>query len=82
MGTKNSMIISIWRMLKSVSFLALLKLICFLLAGHAMWPALVLDGSLFGEHKGLNRNSGEKSVLVQFFGTHDFARCDIRMCDN
>ncbi|XP_027117144.1 histone H3-lysine(4) N-trimethyltransferase ATX1-like isoform X1 [Coffea arabica] len=44
------------------------------LTGHAMWPALVLDGSLFGEHKGLNRNSGEKSVLVQFFGTHDFAR--------
>lgn len=42
-----------------------------------MWPALVLDDSLVGERKGLNRNSGEKSVLVQFFGTHDFARCDI-----
>ncbi|KAL3506598.1 hypothetical protein ACH5RR_031980 [Cinchona calisaya] len=44
------------------------------LTGHAMWPALVLDDSLVGERKGLNRNSGEKSVLVQFFGTHDFAR--------
>ncbi|KAL2485415.1 Histone-lysine N-methyltransferase ATX2 [Abeliophyllum distichum] len=44
------------------------------LTGHAMWPAIILDESLMGEHKGLNRISGEKSFLVQFFGTHDFAR--------
>lgn len=43
--------------------------------GHAMWPAIVLDESLAGGRKGLNKVSGEKSVLVQFFGTHDFARC-------
>jgi hypothetical protein len=47
-------------------------------AGHAVWPALVLDESLVGERMGLNKHAGEKSVLVQFFGTHDFARCDYR----
>lgn len=40
-----------------------------------MWPAIVLDESCAGGCKGLNKVSGEKSVLVQFFGTHDFARC-------
>ncbi|KAL0322693.1 UNVERIFIED_CONTAM: histone H3-lysine(4) N-trimethyltransferase ATX1 [Sesamum angustifolium] len=44
------------------------------LTGHAAWPAIVLDESHVGERKGLNKVSGEKSVLVQFFGTHDFAR--------
>ncbi|KAK4422058.1 Histone-lysine N-methyltransferase ATX2 [Sesamum alatum] len=44
------------------------------LTGHAAWPAIVLDESHVGERKGLNKISGEKSVLVQFFGTHDFAR--------
>ncbi|CAA3024743.1 histone-lysine N-methyltransferase ATX2-like [Olea europaea subsp. europaea] len=44
------------------------------LTGHAMWPAIILDESLKVEHKGLNRISVEKSVVVQFFGTHDFAR--------
>ncbi|KAI3459724.1 hypothetical protein Pfo_016387 [Paulownia fortunei] len=44
------------------------------LTGHAVWPAIVLDESHVGERKGLNKISGEKSVLVQFFGTHDFAR--------
>ncbi|KAK2978537.1 hypothetical protein RJ640_001608 [Escallonia rubra] len=43
-------------------------------AGHAVWPAIVLDESLVGNRKGLNKVSGEKSVPVQFFGTHDFAR--------
>ncbi|XP_065866226.1 histone-lysine N-methyltransferase ATX2-like isoform X2 [Euphorbia lathyris] len=43
-------------------------------AGHAMWPAIVVDESLIRERKGLNRSSGERSVFVQFFGTHDFAR--------
>lgn len=42
-----------------------------------MWPAIVLDESRAGGCKGLNKVSGEKSVLVQFFGTHDFARCVI-----
>ncbi|CAH2059896.1 unnamed protein product [Thlaspi arvense] len=45
------------------------------LAGHAMWPAVVVDESVIGERKGLNNKvSGGRSVLVQFFGTHDFAR--------
>ncbi|PHT39227.1 Histone-lysine N-methyltransferase ATX2 [Capsicum baccatum] len=44
------------------------------LTGYAMWPAIVLDESLADGCKGLNKVSGEKSVLVQFFGTHDFAR--------
>ncbi|KAK6145756.1 hypothetical protein DH2020_019625 [Rehmannia glutinosa] len=44
------------------------------LTGHAVWPAIVLDESHVGERKGLKKTSGEKSVLVQFFGTHDFAR--------
>ncbi|KAG6419859.1 hypothetical protein SASPL_116371 [Salvia splendens] len=41
---------------------------------HAVWPAIVLDESHVGKHKGLNKISGEKSVIVQFFGTYDFAR--------
>lgn len=48
------------------------------LTGHAMWPAIVLDESLAGGCKGLNKVSGEKSVLVQFFGTHDFARVKLK----
>ncbi|KAL1561344.1 histone-lysine N-methyltransferase ATX2-like [Salvia divinorum] len=44
------------------------------LTGHAVWPAIVLDESHVGKHKGLNKISGEKSVIVQFFGTYDFAR--------
>ncbi|KAJ9178448.1 hypothetical protein P3X46_010328 [Hevea brasiliensis] len=44
------------------------------LTGHAMWPAIVVDESLIGNRKGLNKISGKKSVFVQFFGTHDFAR--------
>lgn len=39
-----------------------------------MWPAIVLDESFVSIRRGLNKISGEKSVLVQFFGTHDFAR--------
>lgn len=42
--------------------------------GHAVWPAVVLDDSRVAERKGLKKGSGEKAVLVQFFGTHDFAR--------
>ncbi|KAK1402560.1 hypothetical protein POM88_002165 [Heracleum sosnowskyi] len=42
--------------------------------GHPMGPAIVLDESASGNFKLLNKISGEQSVLVQFFGTHDFAR--------
>ncbi|XP_024961798.1 histone-lysine N-methyltransferase ATX2-like isoform X2 [Cynara cardunculus var. scolymus] len=44
------------------------------LTGHAVWPAIVLDESFVSIRRGLSKVSGEKSVLVQFFGTHDFAR--------
>jgi hypothetical protein len=39
-----------------------------------MWPAFVVDESLIGDHKGLSKISRGRSVPVQFFGTHDFAR--------
>lgn len=39
-----------------------------------MWPAVILDESLVSDRKGLNKCSGRRSVPVQFFGTHDFAR--------
>ncbi|GMP55229.1 hypothetical protein CsSME_00020108 [Camellia sinensis var. sinensis] len=48
------------------------------LTGHAMWPAIIVDESLIVNLKGLNRNSGVKSVPVQFFGTHDFARINMK----
>lgn len=48
------------------------------LTGHAMWPAIVLDESRAAGCKGLNKGLGEKSVLVQFFGTHDFARVKLK----
>ncbi|KAH1156541.1 hypothetical protein GYH30_051373 [Glycine max] len=44
------------------------------LTGHAMWPAVVLDESLASNCKGLKMFLGGRSVPVQFFGTHDFAR--------
>ncbi|KAK4489122.1 hypothetical protein RD792_004916 [Penstemon davidsonii] len=44
------------------------------LTGHAIWPAIVLDKSHVAQREGLNNISGEESVQVQFFGTHDFAR--------
>jgi hypothetical protein len=39
-----------------------------------MWPAIVVDEILIGDRKGLSKISGGRSVPVQFFGTHDFAR--------
>jgi c-di-GMP-related signal transduction protein len=39
-----------------------------------MWPAIVVDGALIGDHKGISKNIGGGSISVQFFGTHDFAR--------
>uniref|UniRef100_A0A1J3GP59 Histone-lysine N-methyltransferase ATX2 n=1 Tax=Noccaea caerulescens TaxID=107243 RepID=A0A1J3GP59_NOCCA len=49
------------------------------LSGHAMWPAIVVDDSVIVKQKGLNnRAPGGKSILVQFFGTHDFARIQVK----
>lgn len=39
--------------------------------GHAMWPALIINESQVGAKRVIKR--GDKSVPVQFFGTHDFA---------
>ncbi|GKU87587.1 hypothetical protein SLEP1_g1963 [Rubroshorea leprosula] len=49
------------------------------LTGHAMWPAIVVDELLIGGCKGLSKTSGGKSVPVQFFGTHDFARIKVKL---
>ncbi|XP_047321506.1 histone-lysine N-methyltransferase ATX2-like [Impatiens glandulifera] len=47
--------------------------------GHAMWPAIVVEENLITDCKGLNRDrAGNKSVPVQFFGTHDFARVNMK----
>ncbi|PIA29871.1 hypothetical protein AQUCO_05800150v1 [Aquilegia coerulea] len=43
------------------------------LSGFAMWPAVVVKESDVRVRKGFKPNSGERSVPVQFFGTHDFA---------
>ncbi|XP_010457683.1 PREDICTED: histone-lysine N-methyltransferase ATX2-like isoform X2 [Camelina sativa] len=49
------------------------------LTGHAMWPAIIVDESVIVKRKGLNNKaSGGRSVLVQFFGTHDFARIQVK----
>ncbi|XP_021733247.1 histone-lysine N-methyltransferase ATX1-like [Chenopodium quinoa] len=48
------------------------------LTGHAMWPAVISDESLVRDRKGLNNSSGKRSIPVQFFGTHDFARIQVK----
>ncbi|KMT11027.1 hypothetical protein BVRB_5g112470 [Beta vulgaris subsp. vulgaris] len=48
------------------------------LTGHAMWPAIIMDESLVSDRKGLNKCSGRRSIPVQFFGTHDFARIQVK----
>lgn len=48
------------------------------LTGHAMWPAIIMDESLVSDRKGLNKCSGKRSIPVQFFGTHDFARIQVK----
>ncbi|KAK8636897.1 hypothetical protein V6N13_064332 [Hibiscus sabdariffa] len=48
------------------------------LTGHAMWPAIVVDESLIGDRKGVSKISGGRSIPVQFFGTHDFARIKLK----
>ncbi|KAJ0259951.1 PWWP domain-containing protein [Hirschfeldia incana] len=53
------------------------------LSGHAMWPAVIVDESVIGERKGLtNKVSGGRSILVQFFGTHDFARIKVKQASS
>ncbi|KAK8510354.1 hypothetical protein V6N12_011725 [Hibiscus sabdariffa] len=56
----------------------LFKFSTMVLQGHAMWPAIVVDESLIGDRKGLSKISGGRSVPVQFFGTHDFARIKLK----
>ncbi|KAJ6845956.1 putative histone-lysine N-methyltransferase ATX2 [Iris pallida] len=46
--------------------------------GHAMWPAVIVDESNIGARTGLQSIQRDKSVLVQFFGTHDFARIKLK----
>ncbi|XP_019707927.1 histone-lysine N-methyltransferase TRX1 [Elaeis guineensis] len=48
------------------------------LTGHAMWPAVVVNESNVGASQGLKPVRVDKSVLVQFFGTHDFARIKLK----
>ncbi|WRX20142.1 SET domain - like 10 [Theobroma cacao] len=45
--------------------------------GDIIWAKLT-DESLVGDRKGLSKVSGGRSVPVQFFGTHDFARIKIK----
>ncbi|KAF3326010.1 histone-lysine N-methyltransferase ATX1-like protein [Carex littledalei] len=44
------------------------------ITGHPTWPAVVVDESDLCEKKGLKPNRLHQSILVQFFGTHDFSR--------
>ena len=46
----------------------------FMVTGHVMWPAVIVDESQVIDRKGMGKNHGGRSVPVQFFGTHDFAR--------
>uniref|UniRef100_A0A1D1Z907 Histone-lysine N-methyltransferase ATX2 n=1 Tax=Anthurium amnicola TaxID=1678845 RepID=A0A1D1Z907_9ARAE len=48
------------------------------LTGHAMWPAVVIDEAYLGAHRILKTMRRERAVSVQFFGTHDFARINVK----
>ncbi|XP_042452909.1 histone-lysine N-methyltransferase TRX1-like [Zingiber officinale] len=48
------------------------------LTGHAMWPAVVVSESNFGPKNALKPSRTNESILVQFFGTHDFARIKLK----
>ncbi|KAJ3693265.1 hypothetical protein LUZ60_008745 [Juncus effusus] len=48
------------------------------LTGHAMWPAVVVDESNVCMKNGLKLGRADQSILVQFFGTHDFARIKLK----
>ncbi|XP_062199062.1 histone-lysine N-methyltransferase TRX1-like isoform X2 [Phragmites australis] len=47
------------------------------ITGHAMWPAVVVDESNVPA-KALKPVRLDQSILVQFFGTHDFARIKLK----
>ncbi|XP_058102565.1 histone-lysine N-methyltransferase TRX1-like isoform X2 [Magnolia sinica] len=47
------------------------------LTGHAMWPAIVVNDSHIDAKRCLKPRLGER-VPVQFFGTHDFARINVK----
>lgn len=46
------------------------------LTGHAMWPAVIVNESQVSANGSLKQ--GDKTVPVQFFGTHDFARINLK----
>uniref|UniRef100_A0A0E0LYM7 Histone-lysine N-methyltransferase n=1 Tax=Oryza punctata TaxID=4537 RepID=A0A0E0LYM7_ORYPU len=48
------------------------------LTGHAMWPAVVVDESNVPANRALKPGRLDQSILVQFFGTHDFARIKLK----
>ncbi|KAG6498743.1 hypothetical protein ZIOFF_038465 [Zingiber officinale] len=45
---------------------------------HAMWPTVVVSESNFGPKNALKPSRTNESILVQFFGTHDFARIKLK----
>lgn len=71
--------------LNVVNVVTAIAVVCFhyfvYFAGYAMWPAVVLDESLASNCKGLKTLLGGRSVPVQFFGTHDFARFNILLIE-
>ncbi|ONM53873.1 Histone-lysine N-methyltransferase ATX2 [Zea mays] len=48
------------------------------ITGHAMWPAVVVDESNVPATRALKSIRLDQSILVQFFGTHDFARIKLK----
>ncbi|OEL35786.1 Histone-lysine N-methyltransferase ATX2 [Dichanthelium oligosanthes] len=48
------------------------------ITGHAMWPAVVVDESNVPANRALKPVRLDQSILVQFFGTHDFARIKLK----
>ncbi|PPS11489.1 hypothetical protein GOBAR_AA09155 [Gossypium barbadense] len=78
-GDEEDLILSNERLKFHVSHEEMERLnLSFSVDSHAMWPAIVVDESLLGDRKGLSKISGGRSVPVQFFGTHDFARIKLK----
>ncbi|TVU10902.1 hypothetical protein EJB05_44457 [Eragrostis curvula] len=48
------------------------------ITGHAMWPAVVVDELDVPANRALKPVRSDQSILVQFFGTHDFARVKLK----
>ncbi|KAM3256325.1 hypothetical protein ACQJBY_049050 [Aegilops geniculata] len=48
------------------------------ITGHAMWPAVIVDESNVHASRALKPIRLDQSILVQFFGTHDFARIKLK----